>query len=289
MAGLKEVRGRIGSVRSTRKITSAMKMVSAAKFHRAQLGYDQYQLFLREFQRMLSLALSQGVKLEHPLMRSTKGDAPTLVLAFTSNSSMCGGYNNAVAQLVREEIQRHASEKRKCDVWAYGRKGADMLSKEGVRLGKRDEGLVDKPSYEEAMVLYDELQRNFEKGEYSQVFLAYNQFHTAASQEPVLRRLFPIEMPELDVKGVQDEYIFEPTTEEFFAYALPNYTRLLLFGALQDNAIGEHGARMTAMMQATDNADALLDDLTLEYNKARQSAITNELVEIVSGADALNG
>lgn len=289
MAGLKEVRGRIGSVRSTRKITSAMKMVSAAKFHRAQLGYDQYQLFLREFQRMLSLALSQGVKLEHPLMRRSNGDAPTLVLAFTSNSSMCGGYNNAVAQLVREEIQRHASEKRKCDVWAYGRKGADMLSKEGVRLGHRDEGLVDKPSYEEAMVLYDELQRSFEKGEYSQVLLAYNQFHTAASQEPVLRRLFPIEMPELDVKGVQDEYIFEPTAEEFFAYALPNYTRLLLYGALQDNAIGEHGARMTAMMQATDNADALLDDLTLEYNKARQSAITNELVEIVSGADALNG
>lgn len=289
MAGLKEVRGRIGSVRSTRKITSAMKMVSAAKFHRAQLGYDQYQLFLREFQRMLSLALSQVVKLEHPLMRSSNGDSPTLVLAFTSNSSMCGGYNNAVAQLVREEIRRHASEKRKCDVWAYGRKGADMLSKEGVRLGKRDEGLVDKPSYEEAMVLYDGLQHSFEKGEYSQVSLAYNQFHTAASQEPVLRRLFPIEMPELGVKGVQDEYIFEPTAEEFFAYALPNYTRLLLFGALQDNAIGEHGARMTAMMQATDNADALLDDLTLEYNKARQSAITNELVEIVSGADALNG
>lgn len=290
MAGLKEVRVRIGSVRSTRKITSAMKMVSAAKFHRAQSQHSHYQLFFQQFQYLMGIALAQGVKLEHPLMRVANEEAPELVLVFTSNGSMCGGYNSALVQHVRDEFPRVCEgEGAGYAVWAFGRKGADLLSKSGVQIGRRDETLVDSPAYDPTMSLFDELQSVFEKGQYSRVVLAYNQFKTAASQTPVLRQLLPIEMPEQSVEGGHLEYIFEPTVGDFFAYALPNYARLMLYGALLDNAIGEHGARMTAMSQATDNADTLLEDLTLEYNKARQSAITNELVEIVSGASALNG
>lgn len=290
MAGLKEVRVRIGSVRSTRKITSAMKMVSAAKFHRAQGRHSHYQLFFQQFQHLMGLALAQGVKLEHPLMQAVNGDAPVLLLMFTSNGSMCGGFNNSLVQHVRDRLQyARKAEGKEFTVWAFGRKGVDLLRKGGVQPNRSDEELVDSPEYEPTMFLYDELQEAFESGLFSQVLLAYNQFKTAASQIPVIRQLFPIEMPDVTVSEAHLEYIFEPTVSDFFAYALPNYARLMLYGALLDNAIGEHGARMTAMTQATDNADTLLEDLTLEYNKARQSAITNELVEIVSGANALNG
>lgn len=289
MAGLKEVRVRIGSVRSTRKITSAMKMVSAAKFHRAQGRHSHYQLFFQQFQHVMGLSLARGAQLEHPLMRVQNAEAPELVLIFTSNGSMCGGYNNALAQRVRESLLGAYSNEEGYALWAYGRKGADLLRRGGVHIARSDEKLVENPDYMATMSLYDELQAAFELGQYSRVVLAYNQFKTAASQTPVMRQLLPIEMPEIAEDRGSQEYIFEPAVSDFFAYALPSYARLMLYGAVLDNAIGEHGARMTAMTQATDNADTLLEDLTLEYNKARQSAITNELVEIVSGASALNG
>lgn len=291
MAGLKEIRIRIGSVRSTHKITSAMKMVSAAKFHRAQERHGQYQEFLRYYQSILGVALSQGVKFVHPLMRAANVEAPVLIVAFTSNGSLCGGYNSAVVQQIEVASEGLRSEELGLEIWAFGRKGADMLSKRGFELGHRDEALVDNPSYASAMLLYDTLETAFVRGEYSRVLLAYNAFSSAAVQVSTLFQLFPTFLPEstLEEGDAHREYIFEPTVSDLLAYALPNYARLSLFGVLLDNAIGEHGARMTAMSQATDNADSLLEDLTLDYNKARQSAITNELVEIVSGAEALKG
>ncbi|MBB1537074.1 MAG: ATP synthase F1 subunit gamma [Bacteroidia bacterium] len=288
MAGLKEIRVRIGSVRSTRKITSAMKMVSAAKFHRAQDGYSHYQSFLLQFQELMRFALSHGVQPRHSLMVATNVEAPLLVLMFSSNGSLCGGYNASVVQLVRNLLAGRRQAGKATEVWAYGRKGSDLLSRSGVTLGRSDERLVDAPSYESAELLYAELQRDFEAGKYSGVLLAFNRFRSASLQEPDTQQLFPIRVPSFSAEESRREYIFEPSVNDFFAYALPHYARLMLFGALLDNNIGEYGARMSAMTQATDNADTLLDDLVLEYNKARQAAITNELVEIVSGAEALD-
>ena len=288
MAGLKEIRVRIGSVRSTRKITSAMKMVSAAKFHRAQDGYSHYQSFLLQFQELMRLALSHGVQPRHSLMVATNVEAPLLVLMFSSNGSLCGGYNASVVQLVRNLLAGRRQAGKATEVWAYGRKGSDLLSRSGVTLGRSDERLVDAPSYESAELLYAELQRDFEAGKYSGVLLAFNRFRSASLQEPDTQQLFPIRVPSFSAEESRREYIFEPSVNDFFAYALPHYARLMLFGAMLDNNIGEYGARMSAMTQATDNADTLLDDLVLEYNKARQAAITNELVEIVSGAEALD-
>ena len=279
MAGLKEIRVRIGSVRSTRKITSAMKMVSAAKFHRAQDGYSHYQSFLLQFQELMQLALSRGVQPRHSLMVATNVEAPLLVLMFSSNGSLCGGYNASVVQLVRNLLAGRRQAGKATEVWAYGRKGGDLLSRSGVTLGRSDES---------AELLYAELQRDFEAGKYSGVLLAFNRFRSASLQEPDTQQLFPIRVPSFSAEESRREYIFEPSVNDFFAYALPHYARLMLFGALLDNNIGEYGARMSAMTQATDNADTLLDDLVLEYNKARQAAITNELVEIVSGAEALD-
>ena len=288
MAGLKEIRVRIGSVRSTRKITSAMKMVSAAKFHRAQDGYSHYQSFLLQFQELMRLALSHGVQPRHSLMVATNVEAPLLVLMFSSNGSLCGGYNASVVQLVRNLLAGRRQAGKATEVWAYGRKGGDLLSRSGVTLGRSDERLVDAPSYESAELLYAELQRDFEAGKYSGVLLAFYRFRSASLQEPDTQQLFPIRVPSFSTEESRREYIFEPSVNDFFAYALPHYARLMLFGAMLDNNIGEYGARMSAMTQATDNADTLLDDLVLEYNKARQAAITNELVEIVSGAEALD-
>ena len=288
MAGLKEIRVRIGSVRSTRKITSAMKMVSAAKFHRAQDGYSHYQSFLLQFQELMQLALSRGVQPSHSLMVAANVEAPLLVLMFSSNGSLCGGYNASVVQLVRNLLAERRQAGKATEVWAYGRKGGDLLSRSGVTLGRSDERLVDAPSYESAELLYAELHRDFEAGKYSGVLLAFNRFRSASLQEPDTQQLFPIKVPSFSAEKNLREYIFEPSVNDFFAYALPYYARLMLFGALLDNNIGEYGARMSAMTQATDNADTLLDDLVLEYNKARQAAITNELVEIVSGAEALD-
>jgi len=288
MAGLKEIRVRIGSVRSTRKITSAMKMVSAAKFHRAQDGYSHYQSFLLQFQELMRFALSHGVQPRHSLMVATNVEAPLLVLMFSSNGSLCGGYNASVVQLVRNLLAGRRQAGKATEVWAYGRKGSDLLNRSGVTLGRSDERLVDAPSYESAELLYAELQRDFEAGKYSGVLLAFNRFRSASLQEPDTQQLFPIRVPSFSAEESRREYIFEPSVNDFFAYALPHYARLMLFGALLDNNIGEYGARMSAMTQATDNADTLLDDLVLEYNKARQAAITNELVEIVSGAEALD-
>ena len=288
MAGLKEIRVRIGSVRSTRKITSAMKMVSAAKFHRAQDGNRHYQAFLLQSQEQMRLALSHGVQPRHSLMVATNVEAPLLVLMFSSNGSLCGGYNASVVQLVRNLLAGRRQAGKATEVWAYGRKGGDLLSRSGVTLGRSDERLVDAPSYESAELLYAELQRDFEAGKYSGVLLAFNRFRSASLQEPDTQQLFPIRVPSFSTEESRREYIFEPSVNDFFAYALPHYARLMLFGAMLDNNIGEYGARMSAMTQATDNADTLLDDLVLEYNKARQAAITNELVEIVSGAEALD-
>ena len=262
--------------------------MSAAKFHRAQDGYSHYQSFLLQFQELMRFALSHGVQPRHSLMVATNVEAPLLVLMFSSNGSLCGGYNASVVQLVRNLLAGRRQAGKATEVWAYGRKGSDLLSRSGVTLGRSDERLVDAPSYESAELLYAELQRDFEAGKYSGVLLAFNRFRSASLQEPDTQQLFPIRVPSFSAEESRREYIFEPSVNDFFAYALPHYARLMLFGALLDNNIGEYGARMSAMTQATDNADTLLDDLVLEYNKARQAAITNELVEIVSGAEALD-
>ena len=215
MAGLKEIRVRIGSVRSTRKITSAMKMVSAAKFHRAQDGYSHYQSFLLQFQELMRFALSHGVQPRHSLMVATNVEAPLLVLMFSSNGSLCGGYNASVVQLVRNLLAGRRQAGKATEVWAYGRKGSDLLSRSGVTLGRSDERLVDAPSYESAELLYAELQRDFEAGKYSGVLLAFNRFRSASLQEPDTQQLFPIRVPSFSAEESRREYIFEPSVNDF--------------------------------------------------------------------------
>lgn len=288
MASLKDIRTRIASVRSTRKITSAMKMVAAAKYHRAQDKHTRFQDFMAHFERILSFALQVEQPVSHPLMTVANPEAGDLFLLFSSNTSLCGVYNaNASRELLTHFSQLEDSCRATSDIWAFGRKGAELLIREGVKLAKRDEELVATPTFAQVTALFDEVLTAFSTGKYRSVQVVYNRFRNAAQQAPTILQLLPLTAPELQATLSKHEYIFEPSVQELFDYALPHYARLQLYAAVMHNAIGEHGARMTAMTLATDNADSLISELTLQYNKARQAAITNELVEIVSGAEAL--
>lgn len=305
MGNLKEIRTRIASVRSTRKITSAMRVVAAAKYHKASDEYDRFKGFSARYSGILDLTLTECANrqfnIAHPLLRVVNPSAPSLVLMLASNGSLCGAFNANVAHFLERIITSHglptgddaktkalAQGIGEAVVWAFGKKGAEILVKQGgITPGKSDSELVDHLSFDALGSIFDAIVAQFTEGKYSSVQVVYNQFVNAAVQRPMMNRLLPLVAPgAVDVK-LEREYIIEPSVEALLARLLPYTAKLRLYDMFLQNHVGEHGARMTSMAQATDNADALLDELTLDYNKARQSAITNELVEIVSGADAL--
>lgn len=286
MASLKDIRIRIGSVKSTRKITSAMKVVSAAKFHKAQEQAVQFQRYLDKYRDTMAIALTACGNVSHPLMTVVNPEAPVAVLVLTSNSSLCGGYNAGIIDFALRLLAEEKAKGRQVDFFALGKKAADGLKSHPLVF--TSEKLVDRPSFDLTGELFENLQKAFVAGKYSRVVVCYNKFQSAALQIPVSDVLLPCIPPDSGL-AVGHEYIFEPDASSFFAYTLAHFASLQLYTAILNNYVGEHGARMTAMTQATDNANTLVDELTLEYNKARQAAITNEILEIVSGASALEG
>lgn len=286
MASLKDIRIRIGSVKSTRKITSAMKVVSAAKFHKAQEQTVQFQRYLDKYRDTMAIAMSICGNVSHPLMTIKNEGAPVALLVLASNSSLCGGYNANIVDYAQRQVADLKAAGAQVELFALGKKAAD-----GVKNLKPvfiDEALVDRPSFGLTEELFQRLSEAFDEGKYSRVLVCYNRFHSAALQTPTCETLLPC-IPPSSSAAVKHEYIFEPDAPSFFGYTLSHFVRLQLYTCLLNNYVGEHGARMTAMSQATDNANTLVDELTLEYNKARQAAITNEILEIVSGASALEG
>lgn len=291
MASLKDIRIRIASVKSTRKITSAMKVVSAAKFHKAQDMEVKFQKYQDKFAYTLGLAVEHSGEYVHPLTQSVNPDAPVALLVLSSNSSLCGAYNQNVINEARRTIRELDCEGKRVVIHAFGKKVAEGLKREGFTLHSVDEELVGHPSFDRVVEVYNALQEGYLAGEFSEIRVVYNKFHNPAFQESVEQVLLPIK-PNISSgnesgEGRQVEYIIEPDAKAFFNFSLPHLGRLSLYSYVLNNYVGEHGARMTAMSQATDNADALVSSLTLEYNKARQAAITNEILEIVSGANAL--
>ena len=286
MASLKDIRIRIGSVKSTRKITSAMKVVSAAKFHKAQEQAVQFQKYLDKYRDTMSIALAACSSYSHPLMQVANQEAPVAIVVLSSNSSLCGGYNANVISLASQQMKVEKEAGHQVEFYALGKKVTEGLRHFPVVF--TSESLVDKPAFEPTAELFDQLMKAFLEGRYSRVVVCYNRFRSAALQEPSVETLLPC-VPPAGSTVVNHEYIFEPDAPSFFAYTLTHFARLQLYTCILNNYVGEHGARMTAMSQATDNANTLVDELTLEYNKARQAAITNEILEIVSGAAALEG
>lgn len=286
MASLKETKTRIGSVKSTLQITSAMKMVAAAKLHRAQGAITGMLPYQEKLHGILQDLLSGGVaKIESPLL-GEKPSKRVAVVAFSSNSSLCGGFNStAVKSFITEleSLEKEGLERSDIDVYAVGRKMAEACRKIGIVPRKDASYLVDKPGYEPSAAFARELMDSFEKGEVGRIVLLYNHYKSNASQPPVRETYLPLSLPE-GSGHVDEELIVEPGKAEVIEALLPKVLLLKIYTVVMDSYAAEQAARTVAMQLASDNADELLEQLTLEYNKRRQQAITNELLDIVGGS-----
>ena len=289
MANLKEIKNRFTSIASTMQITSAMKMVSAAKLKRAQDAITQMRPYAEKLQEILS-NLSATLDISENAYAAQRGDEKVFIVAVTSNRGLCGGFNNNIIKQVNSLIANDYAGK-DVRVIAVGKKVNDAFKRsefnyrpEGI--GEADEMFNDL-SFERSSNLAQYLMDAFAKGEVDKVVVVYNKFKNAAVQEVMSEQFLPIIPTENDAAAGAGDYIFEPSKEEIVTEMIPKSLKVQLFKAFLDSHASEHGARMTAMHKATDNASELKRTLTLDYNKARQAAITNEILEIVGGAEAL--
>ncbi len=298
MANLKEMRLRIVSVKSTQQVTRAMKMVSAAKLRKAQDAIIQIRPYADKLHEILINLIDQSGSSDFENKYSDHNETKKiLIVAITSNRGLCGGFNSNVVKKVAELLSTTYEpyyQKGAVDVLAIGKKGADGLKAKNIPVVKTIHQLYDGLQFSSAEVVAQELMDAFSNGEYDHIELVYNQFKNAAIQKLVVEQFLPVELKEdmLPDSGTHryfNDYIFEPNALEIMQTIIPRSLKIQFFKALLDSVASEHGARMTAMHKATDNASELVRDLNLQYNKARQSAITGEILEIVSGANALKG
>ena len=291
MANLKEIRTRITSVESTMQITSAMKMVSAAKLKRAQNAITQMRPFANKFNEILLNVSSSVDGGEHPLMRKSEGKK-VLLIALTSNRGLCGGFNSNVIKAVKRTVQENPEKE--YSILTVGKKvndafkSSDLISENSL-LPNDPEKIWDNLNYENAINLVTDIISSFENNDFDEAFIIYNSFKNAAVQELLIEPFLPVEPTENNEKSSNIDYIFEPEKEEILNDLIPKSLKIQLYKALLDSFASEHGSRMTAMHKATDNATEMVKELKLFYNKARQAAITSEILEIVAGAEALGG
>jgi F-type H+-transporting ATPase subunit gamma len=294
MANLKAIRIRISSVKSTRQITSAMKMVSAAKLRKAQdkiLRLRPYAHKLHEILVGLSQSLAEA-EIENIYARPSAGEK-ILVVLITSNRGLCGAFNSNVIKEARRLVSENYMEqfqRGNVSFLPIGKKGFDYMRKQKVKLLPDRNNLLSDLTFDNVSVVAEEVMNSFISGEFDKVVLVYNQFKNAAVQNLTTEAFLPVETVTSDTKGaLPADYIYEPSGEEIIRELIPKSLKIQFYKAVLDSFVAEHGARMTAMHKATDNATGMIRDLTLQYNKARQASITNQILEVVSGAEALKG
>lgn len=291
MANLKEIRTRISSVESTMQITSAMKMVSAAKLKRAQDAITQMRPFAKKFNDILLNVSGSVDGGEHPLMKKSNGNK-VLLIAFSSNRGLCGGFNSNVIKEVKRIVQENPDKE--YSILPIGKKVYDAFKKSSLintneNLPKECEKIWDNLNYENAVEIILDIISSFQKEVFDESYIIYNSFKNAAIQKLTNEKFLPVEPIEESTDAKTVDYIFEPNQEEILNELIPNSLKIKFYKALLDSFASEHGARMTAMHKATDNATEMKKELTLFYNKARQASITSEILEIVAGAEALGG
>ena len=297
MANLKEIRTRIASVASTRQITSAMKMVAAAKLKRAQDVVTNFKPYALKMQKIIMDVASSSGHEEDSVFADNRDYHNALIVVITSNRGLCGAFNSNVikeAKLLAERKYHNYMEPVKVRYMAIGKKGFDALRKHNVQMEAAPKiDIIENPTFEHATKVAESLMECFESKRYDCIDIVHNEFVNAATQKVVCKQFLPLvpeeEQPEKKNKKPQPDYIFEPSKRTILQELIPQNLRITFHEALLDSIASEHGARMTSMHQATDNATTLIQELTLQYNKARQAAITNEILEIVGGAEALKG
>ena len=284
MANLKEIRNRISSIGSTMQITSAMKMVSAAKLKKAQdaiTAMRPYSSKLTELLQNLSATLDSDAGGAYSKQREV---SKVLLVVITSNRGLCGGFNSSVIKETTQNIEANYQDV-DVDLLTIGKKGNDILSKSHPVIDARND-IFDNLTFDFVAEVAEKIMNLYVDGTYDKIEIIYNRFKNAATQIPQVEQFLPIKPVEGDTNASAD-YIFEPSKEKIVLELIPKSLKTQLYKAVRDSFAAEHGARMTAMHKATDNATELRDELLLTYNKARQAAITNEILEIVGGAEAL--
>ncbi len=284
MPNLKDLRKRISSVRSTQQITRAMKMVAAARLRRAQEAAERARPYAEKLTEMFTAVVSDLEEGAHPLL-ARRDEKRIDVLVITADRGLCGGYNSNLLRLTEGFLAKHRDQE--LALTLCGRKAIEYFKRRGVTPIAERTGVMTSPIAEVAGALAQALTERFANGETDAVYLVYSKFRSAIAQVPTITPLLPVAPPTTAVAPV--EYIFEPPRAELLSTLLPRYIQALLLQALLESIASEHGARMTAMENATTNAADMIQRLTLSMNRARQSIITTELMEIVSGAEALKG
>ena len=287
MATMREIKRRRGSIQSTQQITKAMKLVSTVKLQKARGRAENSKAYFEYMYKTVTSMLAKAGAVDHPYLRS--GDSDNIgIVVITSNRGLAGGYNaNIVRMIVGSEFP-----KEKVRLYTVGRKGADGLSRKGYTIAVDYSDVIDEPSFADAKEIGKQLLTDFANGEIGEIYLAYTEFKNTVSHVPKLMKLLPVKAEDLEAEQEgQDELAlmnFEPNEEEAISLLIPKYMTSILYGAFVEAVASENGARMQAMDAATNNAEEIINDLELKYNRARQGAITQELTEIIAGANAIS-
>lgn len=289
MANLKEIRGRIASVKNTQKITRAMYLVAAARLRKAQENITRMRPYALSTLEMLSALAARIDDSElHPLL-ARREEKRVMLIALSSDRGLAGGFNAQLTKQAYKQYKELVAEGKEVEIVAIGSKGRDFFQRRGVTMGQTFSNVYEDLSYEKASEIGDAIITAYATGRLDAVYIVYNEFKSAIAQVVTTEPLLPIRpMPQEDLDSDVD-FIYEPSQGEILGTLLPLYVNVELYRALLESVASEHGARMTAMDNATKNAKEMIDDLTLLANRARQAAITTELTEIISGAESLNG
>lgn len=288
MASMRDIKRRKSSIQSTQQITKAMKLVSTVKLQRTKQRAEQSKTYFDSMYKTVTSMLSKTGGLNHPYLKA--GDSTKkAIIVITSNRGLAGGYNSNVTKL----ITKGDFKKEDLVLYTIGKKGNETFRRMGYNIAWDDSEMIEEPKYDDAMKLSKEILTGFSKGEFGEIYLAYTAFKNTISHDPKLMKLLPYEADENEKSGKADDdddvlMNFEPKDEEALNLIIPKYITSLIFGGMVEAAASENGARMQAMDSATSNAEEMIGKLSLMYNRARQGSITQELTEIVAGANAIS-
>ena len=284
MASMREIKRRRGSIQSTQQITKAMKLVSTVKLQKARMRAENSKAYFEYMYQTVTSMLAKAGNIEHPYLQ--KSDSKNVaVVAVTSNRGLAGGYNANIARLIVES----GIEKEHIRLYTVGRKGVESLARKGYQIAEDYLDVIDEPTYADARRIGERLLDDFSKGEIGEIYVAYTEFKNTVSHIPKLMKLLPVSTEAVPTEEKKESALmnFEPNEEEAIGLLVPKYMTSILYGAFVEAIASENGARMQAMDSATNNAEEIIDDLELKYNRARQGAITQELTEIIAGAEAI--
>ena len=285
MASMRDIKRRRSSITSTQQITKAMKLVSTVKLQKAKGRAELVSPYFNAMYKTVCSMLAKVGDIDHPFVNAREG-GKKLIITITSNRGLAGGYNSNIVKL----ITNSGLDKEEIEIYSIGHKGEELLANKGFNVVAERNSVMEAPVYDDAVRIMQDVLSKFTSGEVGEVYLAYTHFKNTVVHEPQLLKLLPVELDEEEIAEGADKNLlmnFEPSEEEALELIVPKYVTSLVYGALTEAVASENGARMQAMDSATSNAEDMISDLTLKYNRARQGSITQELTEIIAGAEAL--